>query len=196
MRLLKPFAVAISLLFGIPMATLAAELPRLKILFLGDNGHHQPAVRFKQLQPALARRKVELVYSDVPADLNPETLKGYDGVAVYANIDTITDEQAKSLLDFVASGKGFIPLHCASYCFRNNEQIVALTGAQFLKHGTGTFRTKNVQPGHPIMKGFNGFESFDETYVHSKHNPKDRIVLETRVEGDSEEPWTWVRTHG
>jgi putative membrane-bound dehydrogenase-like protein len=45
------------------------------------------------------------------------------------------------------------------------------------------------------MKGFGGFESFDETYVHTKHNPKDRTVLETRTEGESEEPWTWVRTH-
>lgn len=41
-----------------------------------------------------------------------------------------------------------------------------------------------------------GFESWDETYVHTKHNEKDRVVLETRAEGDGQEPWTWVRTHG
>ena len=46
------------------------------------------------------------------------------------------------------------------------------------------------------MKGFKGFESWDETYVHTKHNEKDRTVLEYRVEGNSKEPWTWVRTHG
>lgn len=174
----------------------AAELPRLKILFLGDGGHHQPAVRFKQLQPALAKRKIDLVYTDVPGDLSPEVLKNYDGLCVYANIDTISDDQAKSLLSFVESGKGFIPLHCASFCFRNNEDVVALIGAQFLRHGTGTFRTKIVAPDHPVMRGFKGFESFDETYVHTKHNEKDRTVLETRTEGESEEPWTWVRTHG
>ena len=28
------------------------------------------------------------------------------------------------------------------------------------------------------MKGFSGFESWDETYVHTKHNEKDRTVLE------------------
>ena len=196
MRKSHSFILALTLFFGIPMVAPAAELPRLKVLFLGDNGHHQPAVRFKQIQPVLAKRKIELVYSDVPADLNPGTLKAYDGVAVYANIDTITDDQAKSLLDYVASGKGFIPLHCASFCFRNNEEIVALIGAQFLRHGTGTFRTTIASPDHPIMKGFKGFESFDETYVHSKHNEKDRTVLETRTEGNSEEPWTWVRTHG
>src|SRR5439155_19464780 len=49
---------------------------------------------------------------------------------------------------------------------------------------------------HPILKGFKGFESWDETYVHAKHNEKDRTVLEYRMEGDKKEPWTWVRTQG
>lgn len=174
----------------------AEEPARLKLLFLGDNGHHQPAVRFKQLQPVLAKRKIELVYSDVPADLNPTTLNAYDGLVVYANIDAIEDSQAKALLEFVADGKGFIPLHCASYCFRNNDQVVALIGGQFLRHGTGTFRTNIVAPDHPIMRGYKGFESWDETYVHTKHNETARTVLETRTEGETQEPWTWVRNHG
>ena len=46
------------------------------------------------------------------------------------------------------------------------------------------------------MKGFRAFESWDETYVHTKHNEKDRTVLEYRAEGDGKEPWTWVRTQG
>ena len=197
MRLLVSTVVITAFLWcGISPCSAAAELPRLKVLYLGDNGHHQPVVRFKQLQPVLAKRNIELVYTDVPDDLNPATLKAYDGLAVYANIDAITDEQAKGLLDFVASGKGFIPLHCASYCFRNNDEIVGLIGGQFLKHGTGTFRTTITQPDHPLMKGFRGFESWDETYVHTKHNEQNRTVLETRTEGETEEPWTWVRTHG
>lgn len=174
----------------------AASPPGLKLLYLGDNGHHQPAVRYKQLQPVLKKRRIELTYSDVVADLNPETLKAYDGIVLYANIDSIGDAEARALLDYVASGKGFIPLHCASYCFRNNDDVVALMGGQFLKHGTGTFRTIVTEPEHPVMKGFKSFESWDETYVHTKHNTKDRTVLEVRTEGDSQEPWTWVRTHG
>ena len=175
----------------------AAEMPaKLKLLYLGDGGHHQPAVRFKQLQPVLKKRGIDLVYSDVIGDLNAATLKSYDGVVVYANIDAIEPEQAKALLDFVASGKGFVPLHCASYCFRNNDDVVALIGAQFLRHGTGTFRTTIALPEHPVMQGFKGFESWDETYVHTKHNEQNRTVLETRAEGNGHEPWTWVRTHG
>lgn len=193
---LTVLACGLSLMSLVPSAASAAAPPSLKLLFLGDNGHHQPAVRFKQLQPVMKKRKIDMTYSDVVADLNPQTLKEYDGLVLYANIDSITDDQANALLDFVASGKGFIPLHCASFCFRNNDAVVALMGGQFLKHGTGTFRTIVTTPDHPVMKGYKPFESWDETYVHTKHNEKDRTVLEVRAEGDSKEPWTWVRTHG
>lgn len=170
----------------------AGELKSLRILFLGDSGHHRPADRFHQLRLALAPRGIELTFAASPDVLRPHVLDSYDGLIVYANIDEIRPEQEQALLDFVASGKGFVPIHCASFCFRNSEKYVALVGAQFLRHGTGTFGTTIAAPDHPIMKGFSGFESWDETYVHTKHNDKDRIVLETR----DGEPWTWVRSHG
>jgi putative membrane-bound dehydrogenase-like protein len=180
------------------LTLLAADEPAkpIKLLFLGDNGHHKPAERFRQLQPVLQKRGIELTYSDKPDALDPKVLAGYDGLIVYANIDKITPEQEKALLDFVEGGKGFIPLHCASYCFRNSQKYIDLVGAQFQKHGTGTFRTTIAEPDHPIMKGFKGFESWDETYVHTKHNEKDRTVLEYRAEDKTKEPWTWVRTQG
>ncbi len=168
------------------------EAKPIKVLFLGDVGHHVPLERAKQLIPVLLRRGIQCVYTDSMDDLNPATLGRYDALLVYANIDKIEPNQAKALLDYVASGHGFVPLHCASYCFRNNPEVVALIGAQFKSHTTGTFRCTTIAPDHPVMKGFKGFESWDETYVHTLHNEKDRIVLEKR----EEEPYTWVRTHG
>jgi len=191
-------ALVVSLLttsvFGITLASPTEH--RLKLLFLGDNGHHEPRARFQQLLTVMKASGIDLDYSDRASDLRVETLHQYDGLIVYANIDSITPGQAKALLDFVASGKGFIPLHCASYCFRNSPEVVALIGAQFKSHGTGTFRTVQANVEHPILKGFQSFESWDETYVHAKHNQKGRTVLEYRVDGDKKEPWTWVRTHG
>src|SRR3954465_7431863 len=87
----------------------AAESKPLKVLFLGDNGHHRPAERFRQLEPILAKRGIELTYTDKATALNPTTLNGYDGLIVYANITQITPEQEKALLDYVEGGKGFIP---------------------------------------------------------------------------------------
>ncbi len=58
-------------------------------------------------------------------------------------------------------------------------------GAQFLRHGTGVMRDTHRRPDHPVMKGYTGFESWDETYVHHKHN---------RKAGPSS-PTTWTRQH-
>jgi putative membrane-bound dehydrogenase-like protein len=173
-----------------------AAPPPLNVLFLGDNGHHRPAERFRQLAPALAKRNVRLVYTDRPADLNAANLAKYDALVIYANTDRITPEQEKALLGYVEGGKGLVPLHCASFCFLNSPKYIALVGAQFRSHGTGVFRTTVAAPDHPVMKDFSGFASWDETYLHHKHNPKGRVVLEYRIDGDVKEPWTWVRTQG
>ncbi len=198
MRFLTSFAL-LSLLTS---WTFAADAPPLKILFLGDNGHHRPQERFVQLEAALAPRGVALKYTDdVKVALTAETLNQFDGLMLFANIDVLPAECEKALLDYVAAGKGFIPLHCASYCFRNSKPFVELVGAQFKAHGGEVFRVENAAPEHPIMKGYGGFASWDETYIHTMHNEKDRTVLEYRVQGGQEkgrdkEPWTWTRTHG
>ena len=183
------FFVSVALTFS------ADTAKPLNVLFLGDNGHHQPAARFAQLKSALGPRGIEIAYSDNAADLNDGTLAKYDGLIIYANTLIIEPPQEKALLDFVAGGKGFIPIHCASACFTNSPSYIELVGAQFKSHKTGDFSTKVADATHPIMKGFEPFTTWDETYVHDKHNPN-RTVLQTRTEGDREEPWTWVRTHG
>ena len=179
---------------------LTAEEP-LKLLFLGDNQAHRPADRFAQLGPVLAKRGIDLKYTDDVGNLNRETLNQFDGLVLYANIDRIEKPAADALLEYVADGNAFIPLHCATYCFRNDSRIVALMGAQFLRHGGEVFSTEIIEPKHPVMQGFGGFESWDETYVHHLHNEENRTVLEVRkqgmqAEGNDAEPWTWVRTHG
>ena len=187
-----PAAVVVAM----SLCTLALAAENLNVLFLGDNGQHRPEQRFAQLQPVLAERGVALVYTDNVAELNPKNLARFDALVLYANIDRIEPPQERALLDYVAAGGGFVPLHCATYCFRNSPDVVALMGAQFRSHGTGVFRTEIAEPDHPIMKGFGGFESWDETYVHHLHNEKNRTVLAYRVDAEGREPWTWVRTHG
>ncbi len=170
--------------------------PDLQILFLGDHEHHQPVARFKQLQPEFQKRAIDLSYTDSLESLNSKTLAPYDGLMIYANHPKISADQEQALLGYVEGGKGLILLHCASFCFLNSPRYIALAGAQFERHGTGVFGTKITAPEHSVMQGFRGFESWDETYVHHLHNQTGRTVLETRDEGDRQEPWTWVRTQG
>jgi uncharacterized protein len=173
-----------------------APPPKLRVLFLGDRGHHRPADRAAQIKPVLAGRGIDMTYTENVKDLNRETLSKFDALLIYANTEAIAPEQEKALLDYVEEGGGFVPLHCASYCFLNSPKYIALVGAQFQRHGTGTFDTKIVDDKHPIMKRFEPFRTWDETYVHRKHNEKDRHVLQVRAEGTTDEPWTWVRTQG
>ena len=196
MMIQRVFVAAAMFLICCALCRQSSFAKDLNVLFLGDNGHHRPRERFDQLQPALAERGIALVYSDKMADLNRANLAHYDALLLYANIDEIAPPQEKALLGYVAGGGGFVPLHCATFCFRNSEQVVALMGAQFRRHGTGVFRTEIAKPNHPIMKGFGGFESWDETYVHHLHNEKERTVLAYRAGPAGREPWTWVRTHG
>jgi len=167
----------------------------IKGLFLGDQGHHRPSDRFRQLQPAMARHGIQLEYTESLDALDPKVLSRFKVLVVYANHPKITAEQEKNLLGWVEAGGGFVPLHCASYCFLNSPAYINLVGAQFKRHGTGTFKVDPVAD-HPLLKGLVPFESWDETYVHEKHNSKGRIVLETRAEGDGREPWTWIREQG
>ena len=195
-RTARAFVGVAVFFLGFTTLATAAPPPQVRVLFLGDKGHHKPAAFFARIEPVWKARGIEAAYTENMKDLNPETLGRHDALVVYANIDTIEPEQAKALLEYVAKGGGFVPLHCASYCFRNNEAVVALIGAQFARHTTGVFRETVARPDHPVMKGYSGFESWDETYVHRKHNEKDRVVLSHRVDDQGKEPWTWVRTHG
>src|SRR6266581_3009489 len=145
-----------------PAAAAEEGASPLRVLFLGDTGHHRPADRFKQLEPALRRHGIELDYTESLDDLSPAKLAGYGCLLIYANWTKISPEQEIALLDFVANGGGFVPLHCASYCFLNSPNYIELVGGQFQSHQTGTFRTILAEQEHPIMRGFGGFESWDE----------------------------------
>ena len=149
----NPLLCVLLLCLGSVSATApgAAE-ERISVLFLGDNGHHRPLDRAAQLIPVLRPRGIDIEYTGRVEDLNADKLASYDCLIIYANIGKISPQQEKALLDFVDSGKGFVPLHCASYCFLNSPKYIALVGAQFKSHGTGVFGVSNVRPDHPIMK--------------------------------------------
>lgn len=168
------------------------DSPKIEVLFLGhDSEHHNSEAYAPILASALADDGINFTYTEDPADLNDQNLGKYDALLLYANHDSISTSQQQALLSFVENGNGFIPIHSASFCFRNSEAFVELVGAQFESHETGTFTAEITNAEHPITDELSEFETWDETYVHTMHN-EDRTVLMQR----EEEPWTWVRTHG
>ncbi len=168
----------------------------LEILFLGhDSEHHPSATYMPMLASVLSKEGINFTYTSNTDDLNGNMLNQYDGLMIYANHTEIKPEEEKALLDYVASGHAFIPLHCASFCFQNSPDYIELVGGQFHKHDTATFVASIVDKEHPVMVGLQEFSTYDETYIHTKLSD-DRTVLMERTEGDHREPWTWTKEHG
>jgi type 1 glutamine amidotransferase len=64
--------------------------------------------------------------------LTPEYLAGFDGLMLMTNGNLpLTDAQKKGLLDFVASGKGFIGAHCAALTLYDYPAFGEMLGGYF-----------------------------------------------------------------
>ena len=171
----------------------------LRVLFLGHDQerHHPSGALLPLLAAPLARRGIQLTHVMTPEEaLTPEKLAHYDALMIYANHKTLTPDQERALLEFVEGGKGVVAIHCASFMFTESPRYIPLIGGQFLRHGTGEFTAEIVNPDHPAIQGLKPFKTWDETYVHTRHNPVDRTVLMERVDQEGREPYTWVRTQG
>lgn len=178
-----------------PAGAQPAPSDRVDVLFFGDDSFHQPAARVKQILPRMADRGINLFYTERLEVFEPETLGRYDVVMLYGNSPHLSRGREVALLNFVAGGGGLVAVHSASAMFGNSDAYVSLVGGAFESHGVDSFGTDIVRPDHPVMRGVSNVVSWDETYVHDRHNP-DKEVLSVRVDGDHEEPWTWVRRHG
>ncbi|MFN6071542.1 MAG: PVC-type heme-binding CxxCH protein, partial [Bacteroidota bacterium] len=177
---------------------------RLEILFLGDNGHHKPMERLPSIMAALGDKGVNFTYTDQLEDLTLKNLNKYDALLIFANWDSIPPHLEKDLLAYVSSGKGILPIHCASYCFRNSAEYVKMVGGQFWRHTMDSIEAKIIQPDHFIMKGLRPFKVVDETYLHDHLQDDNNVLAEREIKSDQfkdkpgvkTEPYTWTRQYG
>ncbi|MBS4070770.1 MAG: ThuA domain-containing protein, partial [Algoriphagus sp.] len=168
------------------------EPRRVEILVLGhESEHHNSEKLMLHLGTPLFQKGINLTYTTDLNDLNEEVLYNYDGLMIYANHDSISASQEAALKDYVQSGKALIPVHSASWCFRNSDWYVKTVGGQFKSHGDGKFTAKIVDAAHPIMQGITEFETWDETYVHSQLNPAMHVLMQR-----DQEPYTWTLEEG
>jgi type 1 glutamine amidotransferase len=198
MRIFIPLILCITAL----AATLVQpkkDARRLEVLFFGAptaaHPGHDPITRYRVIKRNLGTEGINFTYSEDPAVVfNAKTLEHFDAVMMYGNWQQngpMPAEQLKALTDYVESGHGFLPLHCASACYGGSPEFIKLVGGRFKSHTDGVFEPKNTSAKHPIIDGFKSFSAWDETYVHDNHGD-DRVILQTR----EQEPWTWVRNQG
>ncbi|MED5381702.1 MAG: PVC-type heme-binding CxxCH protein [Verrucomicrobiota bacterium] len=188
---------------GISTSGKADDSP-IRVLFLGhESEHHNSNLYYPMLSRALGRDAIyfDYVTSVEEALGDADTLGKFDALLLYANHGKIEPHQWKNLKNYVERGGGFVPVHCASWCFGNEPGFDKLVGGRFKSHQGAAFAAKIVKPDHPAMKDVKEFTAWDETYFHNNHNTENRTVLMVReaMPGDPHtkpEPWTWVRTQG
>ena len=176
----------------------------IRVLFLGhESEHHNSNLYYPMLSRALGRDAIyfDYVTSVEEALGDADYLGKFDALLLFANHGRIEPHQWKNLKDYVEGGGGFVPVHCASWCFGNEPGFDKLVGGRFKSHQGAEFAAKIVKPDHPAMKDVKEFTAWDETYFHNNHNTENRTVLMVReaMPGDPHtkpEPWTWVRTQG
>jgi putative membrane-bound dehydrogenase-like protein len=169
------------------------EVHSINVLFIGDRGFHQPVDRLSDVYGELVRAGVAVDYEDDLDVINLAVLRQYDTVVMYANQAQHAEvpfDFMRAITRYVRGGGGFVGLHCTSGCFAQSEAWLKFIGARFESHGGEVFKQQLVGE-HPLLKGWQNFEAWDETYVQT-HVEDDRTILSMR--GD--EPWSWVRNVG
>jgi type 1 glutamine amidotransferase len=168
------------------------------------------------------------------AFFEPEKLKAFDAVLMLNTTSDFrknppdplrpksgTKEEAdrreemlkKSLVDFVAGGKGLVGIHAACDTYHKWADYNRMMGGAFVAHPWGagsTVSIKNVEPKNPLNAAFDGtgFDIKDEIYVFRADTalPTERKYLLTLDEGkmdlkkgnrkDGLYPISWVSTFG
>jgi len=169
----------------------------------------------------------EAVASGDPLVFLPENLKQFDAVLMNntheqhpmlpINFNKLSADQKaavrereptlqKSLLDFVAGGKGIVGIHGA--VATSWKEYLDMMGGSYGGHFTTNVWVKRDEPSHPVCAPLNGqsFQLYDEIYVSKDANLRQgsRVLLsldmqktpDPRKRDDGDYVVSWVRTYG
>jgi len=117
----------------------------------------------------------------------PETLAQFDAVmmvsttgSLFGDPDkTVNERLRKSLLDFVASGKGLAGCHAATDCSYDWKEYGAMMGGFFAGHPFGKVSVRNEDPRSPLNAAFKGenFDFQDEMYTFREPYSREKLHI-------------------
>ena len=146
-----------------------------------------------------------------PEVFRPQTLRQFDAVVFNNTTGTLFEDEAlkKSLLAFIASGRGIVGVHAATDCFYKWAEFGKMMGGYFSGHPWHEdVGVKLDDPSHPLLKVFGdkGFRITDEIYQFKDPYSRDnlRVLLSldmnaTRDKGkrpDKDFAVSWIREVG
>jgi len=152
----------------------------IRILVI-TGGHSYKVEQFNLMLTSLGEN-ITYQIAEFPAAYDmflPENRSKYDVLVFYHMWQTITEEQAKVFADCISQGKPVVALHHSICAYDDWPEYWNIIGGKYF-HNETTFKGKVYQPcyyihdlhftvkvtntKHPVTKGVNDFEIFDETY--------------------------------
>lgn len=214
-----------------PTKAPAKPLKPRKVLVWGRVWTHIPNGTAARAIEILGQRTgaFSTTLSDDPEILRPESIKGFDAIVLNNlherepllpdNFKTLSAQgQAsarkrqqvlrKSLLDFVAGGKGVVGIHAATAACQKWPEYGRMMGGYYGGHINQEVVIKLDRPEHPINACFAGkrFSIRDEIYIaREPYSRKESTVLlsldltrmsDPQKRADKDYAISWIRSYG
>jgi hypothetical protein len=143
-----------------------------------------------------SRDEFEITYAEQDLDrLAAPGLDPYDLLVFYYTIGSISDVQKNGLLNWVASGKGYVGVHSAADSFRDCPEYRAMVGGHFVTHPRyRDYQVSVVDPEHPITQGLTEFPIRDEQYILD-YDPRVHVLASALHKGATM-PVAWTKPWG
>ena len=152
----------------------------IRILVI-TGGHDYKKEQFNQMLAGLGEN-ISFQIAELPAAFDmflPENRSRFDVLVFYHMWQKITDEQAKNFAECIREGKPVVALHHSICAFDDWPEYFNIIGGKYF-HKPATvngkeyaacsyihdlhFRVKISDKKHPVTRGVNDFDIFDETY--------------------------------
>jgi type 1 glutamine amidotransferase len=217
-------------------ATVAPQAPRRVLIFGRCRGYYHVSIPYGTLAVRLMGERTGAfspVVSDDTSLFEEASLKNFDALCFVSALGEVflpedldrlspADQQQarerdarlkRNVLNFVASGRGWVGIHGACYAFHDTPAFAELVGAAFDRHPWNSDERIAIRiedPTHPVVAAFGGcgFDIIDEGYQFKDPYSRDRVRVlyslntartdmnKPDLRPDRDFPLGWVRRHG
>ena len=171
---------------------------KLNVVVMGGHteGFHEFSVMAPIYRKFLTKAGFKVKITENRDDFLADRLADVDVVVDYTTGGKLTDNQAKGLLGFVKSGRGFVGVHSAADSYHNVRAYERMVGGIFLSHPPTIPHTfKVAKKTHPVMKGVAATFRMPEELYLMDYIGQFETLLTCRF-NDLTLPMAWVKPYG
>lgn len=193
-KLVKLMLALAGLVFICPLASCQeSALKGKKVLFVyGGWDGHEPRQCMERLKPWLESQGAIVRLSDnLDVYTDRELMSGTDLVIQTWTMGSITDQQARGLLEAVSGGTGLAGWHGGlGDSFRSNTDYQFMVGGQWVAHPGGIvdYDVDIRDKKDPVTRGLKRFHMKSEQY-YMHVDPSVKVLATTTFQARPEAPW-------